>query len=407
MNKGECVMGALSGIKVLDLTRLLPGPYCTLMLADYGAEVIKIEEPGRGDYIRSREPSAGGIGARHLTVNRNKKSMELNLKTESGIDIFNKMAREADVIIEGFRPGVMDRLGIGYEQISTINPQIVYCSLTGYGQTGPYRSLPGHDINYAGYSGILGLNGEADGRPVIPGVQIADIGGGSLMALSGILMALLHKEKTGKGQYIDVSMTDGAVTWLYAAASDYFVSGDVPERGKNRLDGQFAYYQIYETKDGKFLSIGASEKKFWERFCELVERPDWKELHGGDAEVQAKLKQDLTALFKERTKQQWMALLSQEETCVGPVNTIEELFDDPQIQARGMLCEHYHPLAGMTKQIGFPIKFSTTSGELHAHAPILGEHTGECLNSLGYTEQEIRKLREENVIGNSPSIHQS
>ena len=400
-------MGALSGIKILDLTRLLPGPYCTLMMADYGAEVIKIEEPGRGDYIRSREPGLNGIGARHLTVNRNKKSVELNLKTEAGIEIFNKMARDADVIIEGFRPGVMERLGIGYEQISKINPEIVYCSLTGYGQTGPYRSLPGHDINYAGYSGILSLNGEADGKPVIPGVQIADIGGGSLMALSGILMALLNKEKTGKGQYIDVSMTDGAVTWLYAAASDYFVSGDVPERGKNRLDGQFAYYQLYETKDGQFLSIGASEKKFWDRFCELVERPDWKALHEGDTEVQKKLKHELTALFKERTKQQWMELLSQEETCVGPVNTLDELFHDPQIQEREMLIEQEHPIAGRIKQIGFPIKFSATPGALHKYAPILGEHTSEYLDSLGYTKQEIRKLQQENVIGDSPSIHHS
>jgi len=400
-------MGALSGIKVLDLTRLLPGPYCTLMMADYGAEVIKIEEPGRGDYIRSREPGLNGIGARHLTVNRNKKSVELNLKTEAGIEIFNKMARDADVIIEGFRPGVMERLGIGYEQISKINPQIVYCSLTGYGQTGPYRSLPGHDINYVGYAGILSLNGEAGGKPVIPGVQIADIGGGSLMALSGILMALLHKGKTGKGQHIDVSMTDGAVTWLYAAASDYFVSGDVPERGKNRLDGQFAYYQLYETKDGKFLSIGASEKKFWDRFCELVERPDWQELHEGDTQIQLELKQDLTALFKERTKQQWMELLSQEETCVGPVHTLDELFHDPQMEAREMLTEQDHPIAGRIKQIGFPIKFSATPGVLHQHAPILGEHTAEHLNGLGYTEEEIRKLQEENVIGNSPSIHQS
>ena len=393
-------MGALTGITVLDLTRLLPGPYCTLMLADYGAEVIKIEEPGRGDYIRSREPGLNGIGARHLTVNRNKKSVELNLKTEAGIEIFNKMARDADVIIEGFRPGVMERLGIGYEQISKINPEIVYCSLTGYGQTGPYRSLPGHDINYAGYSGILSLNGEADGKPVIPGVQIADIGGGSLMALSGILMALLHREKTGKGQHIDVSMTDGAVTWLYAAASDYFVSGDVPERGKNRLDGQFAYYQLYETKDGQFLSIGASEKKFWDRFCDLVERPDWKEMHEGHTEVQNKMKQDLTDLFKGRTKQEWMELLSLEETCVGPVNTIDELFCDPQIQAREMLCEQDHPVAGRIKQIGFPIKFSETPGEMHTHAPILGEHTKEYLIGLGYKEEEYKNLMDEGVIGN-------
>ncbi len=400
-------MGALSGIKVLDLTRLLPGPYCTLMLADYGAEVIKIEEPGRGDYIRSRKPAIGGIGARHLTVNRNKKSVELNLKTEAGIEIFNMMARDADVIIEGFRPGVMEHLGIGYEQISKINPEIVYCSLTGYGQTGPYRLLPGHDINYAGYSGILSLNGEADGKPVIPGVQIADIGGGSLMALSGILMALLHKEKTGEGQYIDVSMTDGAVTWLYAAASDYFASGDVPKRGKNRLDGQFAYYQLYETKDGKFLSIGASEKKFWDRFCELIERPDWKELHDGDTEVQTKMKQDLTALFKERTKQEWLELLSYEETCVGPVNTIDELFRDPQLQAREMLCEQNHPVAGRIKQIGFPIKFSKTPGKMLAHAPDLGEHTKECLIGLGYKEEEYEKLADEGVIGKHPSNQSS
>lgn len=400
-------MGALTGIKVLDLTRLLPGPYCTLMLADYGAEVIKIEEPGRGDYIRSRKPAVNGIGARHLTVNRNKRSVELNLKTEAGIAIFNKMAGEADVIIEGFRPGVMDRLGIGYEEIAKINPGIVYCSLTGYGQTGPYRLLPGHDINYAGYTGILSLNGEKDRKPVIPGVQIADIGGGSLMALSGILMALLHKEKTGKGQYIDISMADGAVTWLYAAASDYFVTEKVPGRGKNRLDGQFAYYQLYETKDGQYLSVGASEKKFWDRFCELVERPDWKPLHEEDEHDQTQLKEDLTALFLERTKEQWMELLSMEDTCIGPVNDMREAFSDPHIQAREMLTEQDHPIAGVTKQIGFPIKFSETPGKLYAHAPILGEHTAEYLTSLGYTEEEIRELQRENVIGSHPSIQQS
>ncbi len=234
-------MGVLSGIKVLDLSRLLPGPYCTLMMADYGAEVIKIEEPGKGDYIRWRKPAIEGIGARHLTVNRNKKSVELNLKTEEGKEIFKKMAADADVILESFRPGVMERLGLGYDEIVKMNKGIVYCSLTGYGQTGPYRNLPGHDINYIGYSGILGLIGEKEGKPVIPGVQVADIGGGSLMALAGICMALFHRERTGEGQYIDVSMMDGAITWLYAAVSDYFASDKLPERGDNRLDGHFAY----------------------------------------------------------------------------------------------------------------------------------------------------------------------
>ena len=217
-------MDALSGIKVLDLSRLLPGPYCTLMMADYGAEVIKIEQPKIGDYIRWRKPGINGIGARHLTINRNKKSIELNLKSEEGKEIFKKMASEADVIIESFRPGVMERLGLGYEEIAKINEGIIYCSLTGYGQTGPYRYLPGHDINYIGYSGILGLIGEKDGKPIVPGVQIADIGGGALLSLSAICMALFHREKTGNGQYIDVSMLDGAVSWLYASVSDFFAS---------------------------------------------------------------------------------------------------------------------------------------------------------------------------------------
>ena len=315
-------MGVLSGVKVLDLTRLLPGPYCTLLMADYGADVIKIEEPGKGDYIRWRTPAAEGIGARHLTVNRNKKSVALNLKTAQGQQIFKQLAAEADVIIESFRPGVMQRLGLGYEDIVQVNDRIVYCSLTGYGQTGPYRHLPGHDINYIGYSGILGLIGEKNGKPVVPGVQIADIGGGSLMALSGICMALFHRDRTGEGQYIDVSMMDGAITWLYAAMSDYFVSGTVPKRGETRLDGQFAFYNVYETRDGKYMTVGASEFKFWKRLCELIGKEEWIALHEGPANVQEQLKQDLGELFKMHDQQHWINLLVQEETCVGPVYEI-------------------------------------------------------------------------------------
>ena len=392
-------MGALKGVKVLDLSRLLPGPYCTLMMADYGAEVIKIEEPSKGDYIRWRKPAVEGIGARHLTINRNKKSIELNLKTDEGKEIFKKMAAEADVILESFRPGVMNRLGLGYEEISKINEGIVYCSLTGYGQTGPYRTLPGHDINYIGYSGILGLIGEKDGKPVVPGVQIADIGGGALMALSGICMALFHKERTGKGQYIDVSMMDGAVTWLYAAASDYFASGKVPERGRNRLDGHFAFYNVYETKDKKYLSVGASEFKFWKRICELVEKPEWIPLHEGPEDVQEKLKQDLSDLFRQKDQQYWIDLLAAEETCVGPVNDVEQIFNDPQIIERELFKEMDHPIAGTIKQIGFPIKFSKTEGEIYAHAPLLGEHTEEILSQLGYSNETIEHFTKSGVIG--------
>lgn len=397
-------MGALSGIKVLDLTRLLPGPYCTLMMADYGAEVIKIEEPGNGDYIRWREPAIERIGARHLTINRNKKSMELNLKTEEGKEIFKKMAATADVIIESFRPDVMKRLGLGYEEISKINDGIIYCSLTGYGQTGPYRKLPGHDINYIGYSGILGLIGEEDGKPVIPGVQIADIGGGALMALSGICMALLHKGRTGRGQYIDVSMMDGAITWLYAAASDYFASDEIPKRGKNRLDGHYAFYNVYETKDGKYLSIGASELKFWKRICELIEKPEWIELHEGTVEVQERLKKDLSEVFRQKDQKEWLELLALEETCVGPVNDIAQIFNDPQIIERELFIQMDHPVAGKIRQIGFPIKFSNTPGEIYAHSPILGEHTEELLLQLGYSKDKIDQIRSNGVIGQSSSI---
>ena len=392
-------MGVPSGVKVLDLTRLLPGPYCTLIMADYGAEVIKIEEPGNGDYIRWRKPAIEGIGARHLTVNRNKKSVELNLKTAEGQQIFKQLAAEADVIIESFRPGVMQRLGLSYEDIVQVDERIVYCSLTGYGQTGPYQQLPGHDINYIGYSGILGLIGERDGKPVIPGVQIADIGGGSLMALASICMALFHRERTGKGQYIDVSMMDGAITWLYAAMPDYFASSITPQRGTTRLDGAFAFYNVYETSDGKYMTVGASEFKFWKKLCELIGKEEWIPLHEGPAEVQEQLKQDLANLFKAYDQQHWIDLLAQEDTCVGPVHDINEMFNDPHIIARKMFKEMQHPIAGTIKQIGFPIKFSEAPGEIYAHAPILGEHTTEILTQLGYSADDIEHFRAAGAIG--------
>lgn len=374
------------------------------MMADYGAEVIKIEEPGRGDYIRWRKPAIEGIGARHLTINRNKKSIELNLKSEEGKEIFKKMAANADVILESFRPGVMDRLGLGYDEISKINEGIIYCSLTGYGQTGPYRNLPGHDINYIGYSGILGLIGQKNGKPVVPGVQIADIGGGALMALSGISMALFHKERTGKGQYIDVSMLDGAVSWLYAAASDYFASAAVPERGKTRLSGQFAFYDVYETKDTKYITVGASEEKFWEEICQLIGKPEWIGLQNETGEVQEQLKEEMSEFFKQKNQKEWLDLLQTKDTCVGPVYDIDEIFLDPQIIERQLFTEMNHPVAGVIKQFGFPIKFSQTPGKIHSHSPLLGEHTDEILLELDYSKESIEALRINEVIGKMNSV---
>lgn len=392
-------MGALTGITVLDLSRLLPGPYCSLLLADYGAEVIKIEEPELGDYIRWGKPAIEGIGSRHLTINRNKKSVTLNLKKKEGQAIFKKMAEKADVILESFRPGVMERLGISYQEIAEINPGIVYCSLTGYGQTGPYRHLPGHDMNYIGYSGILGMIGEKGGKPVVPGVQISDIGGGALMALSGIMMALFHKERTGKGQYVDVSMMDGSVSWLYASASEYFASGEVPARGNTRLSGKYACYDVYETSDGKYLSVGALEEKFWKNICQLVDKPDWIALQNGDEQSQVQLREEVSNLFMSRSQAEWLNLLQYEDTCVGPVYDLDEAFSDPQLLEREMLIEMNHPVAGRIKQLGFPIKFSTTPGELYAPSPQLGEHTEEILARFQYSSESIEKFREDGVIG--------
>lgn len=394
-------MSALNGIKVLDLSRLLPGPYCSMMLADYGADVTKIEEPKIGDYARLGYPRIKGISARHLMLNRNKKSITINLKSEKGKEIFKKMAIEADVILESFRPGVMERLGLSYDEISKINPEIVYCSLTGYGQTGPYRDLPGHDINYLGYSGILGLIGERDGKPVVPGVQIADIGGGAFMALSGICMALLSRTQTGKGQYIDVSMMDGAISWQYVSASEYLATKNIPKKGNTRLTGKYACYDVYPTKDNKYLSVGALEDKFWRRFCELIGKEKWISLKDGPKTVQDKLRQDLTELFKQKDQKAWLELLQFEETCVGPVYDLEELFHDPHLLEREMLQEMDHPIAGNVKQIGLPIKFSETPGEFQSHAPLLGEHTEQILSELNYSTEEIISLQREEVIGST------
>jgi crotonobetainyl-CoA:carnitine CoA-transferase CaiB-like acyl-CoA transferase len=390
-------MSALTGIRVLDLTKRLPGPFCSLMLADYGADVIKIEDPDIGDNSRYGKPFIQGVGARYLMLNRNKKSIAIDLKKSEGKEIFRKMAEKADVIIEGFRPEVMDRLGLSYKEISKTNPKIIYCSLSGYGQNGPYHKMAGHDVNYIGYSGVLGLIGMRGDKPVIPGVQIADIGGGSMMALSGIMMALFHRERTGKGQYIDISMLDGAISWLYGAAAEYFVTGETQERGNARLNGKYACYDVYSTKDGRYLSVGALEDKFWSKLCTRVGRPEWISLKDVDEE-QARLRNELQELFLQKDQKEWLELLEKEDTCVGPVYDLEEVFSDPHVLERGMVLEMEHPIAGNTKQIGFPIKFSSTKGELRLHAPELGENTLELLLEMNYQKEDIDKFIREGII---------
>ena len=393
-------MRPLEGIKILDLTRLLPGPYGTMLLGDLGAEVIKIEEPERGDYARWNPPQINGVGSRHLLLNRNKKSLTLNLKAPEGKAVLRRMVEQgADVLIEQFRPGVMERLGVGYKDLEKVNPRIIYCSLTGYGQDGPYRDLAGHDLNYIGIAGVLGLTGQKGGSPVIPGIQIADLIGGGLYAVIGILSALMARQKTGRGQYVDISMLDGVVSLLPDSAALYFAEGKAPRAGERRLGGGLPQYQVYQTQDGKYLAVGALEEKFWANLSRLIGRPEWAEKIPRELEPRCEeIQKEMARLFQTKTQKEWLDLLMHEDTCVTAVQSLDEVFADPQVRSRQMLVETTHPKAGRVRQIGVPIKFSETPGEIRMPAPEIGEHTEEILGEFGFAQEEIDRLRKMGVI---------
>ena len=393
-------MRPLEGIKILDLTRLLPGPYGTMLLGDLGAEVIKIEEPERGDYARWNPPQINGVGSRHLLLNRNKKSLTLNLKAPEGKAVLRRMVEQgADVLIEQFRPGVMDRLGVGYRDLEKVTPRIIYCSLTGYGQDGPYRDLAGHDLNYIGIAGVLGLTGQKGGSPVIPGIQIADLVGGGLYAVIGILSALMARQKTGRGQYVDISMLDGVVSLLPDSAALYFAEGKAPRAGERRLGGGLPQYQVYQTQDEKYLAVGALEEKFWANLCRLIGKLEWGEKIPREGEPRCEeIQRELARIFRTKTQKEWLGLLMDEDTCVTAVQSLDEVFSDPHVRSRQMLVETTHPKAGRVRQIGVPIKFSETPGEIRRPAPEIGEHTEEILGELGYAQEEIDRLRKMGVI---------
>ncbi len=385
----------LEGIRVLDLTWLLP---YTTILADFGAEVIKVEEPTRGDYSRWMHPLIKGEGAYFLCVHRNKKSITLNLKTEKGREIFYRLAKTADVIIESFRPGVTKRLGVDYETIKKINPRIVYCSVSGYGQDGPYKNLPGHDINYISVAGILGLTGQYGGPPVIPGTQIADLGGGCMLATISILIALIAREKTGKGQYIDVSMTDGSISWLTLSAPVYFAEGKPPERGGMAVTGYYPCYNVYETKDGKYISLGCLEERFWRNLCKALGREDFIEHQWATGEKREEIFSTFRKIFKTKTRDEWFKELAEADVCVAPVYSLDEVFRDPQVLHRKMVEEIEHPKAGKIKVLGIPAKFSETPGKIRDPAPGFGQHTKEILKMLGYSDKEIEEFKKTGVI---------
>ena len=374
----------LAGIKVLDLSRQFPGPYATMVLADFGADVLRIE-----DRRFLSDPSAS-------IVMRNKRQMSLNLKTEAGKEIFFKLIAGADILVEGFRPDVTKRLGIGYEDLKRKKPDLIYCSLSGYGQTGPYRDMVGHDLNYISFAGILELCGEPDRKPVIPPVQIADVGGG-LNAAIGILLALFHRERTGQGQYVDVALMDAALGFMQLNFMQFLDVGLSVARGRQPLTGLFPSYAVYETKDGKFFSLGAVEKRFWDAFCDRVARPDLKKDHWAVGARGEQVVAGVTALFKTRTRDEWFEEFKATDICVGKALALKEVMEDPQVQAREMVLkidDHGKPRT----LLGIVPKLSATPGDVRTPPATFGEHTEAVLKELGYSSAQIKELGKTGVI---------
>jgi crotonobetainyl-CoA:carnitine CoA-transferase CaiB-like acyl-CoA transferase len=388
----------LEHLKVVDLTRLLPGGYCTLLLADLGADVLKVEEPGKGDYVRWMPPMAGDISAGHLALNRGKRSLTLNLKHDAGRDVLKRLARDADVLIESFRPGVMDRLGVGYDALAAENPRLVYCAISGYGQDGPYRDRAGHDINYLGYAGVLDIVGESpDHPPVDPGVQIADIGGGGLMAAVGILAALSERERTGRGRFVDIGMMDGALSWLSIHVQAYTMTGVVPKRGAMRLSGELACYHVYRAGDGKYVTVGALEPQFWRAFCEALGLGELIEQQFASHEQQEAMKATIAEKLATRSRDEWCAELAHLDMCFGPVNDMEEALADPQAIARAMVADVPVP-GGSVRAVGNPLKMRGDDALPLRAAPGFGEHTEDVLRASGYGDDDIKSMREAGTI---------
>jgi alpha-methylacyl-CoA racemase len=394
-------MGALEGIRVLDLSRLLPGGFCSLLLADFGAEVLKVEDTGMGDYVRWAPPYHEGAdesarSALFLALNRGKRSIRVNLKEEGGREVLLRLAREYDVLLESFRPGVLDRLGVGYDRLREENPGLVYCAVTGYGLDGPYTERSGHDMNYLGLNGVLGLTGEAGGPPIQSGGQIADIGGGALMAAFGILAALRERECSGEGQLVDVSMFDGSLSWLALVAAQYLCDGEKPGRGELQLTGGIVCYRPYACKDG-WVTLGALEPKFWATWCAGVGRDDLidKQFEPPGSEAHAEVER----IFLERTREEWREFASQHDCCLEPVLDLDEALDSELVRAREMVVELDQPGAERpVRLLGVPVKMSRTPGAPAGPGPALGEATDEVLAALGYSEQEVAALKESGAV---------
>ena len=382
---GDGPLGPLSGMTVLDLSRLLPGGYCTLLLADLGADVVKVEEPGRGDYIRWTPPLIEGESAAHRALNRGKRSAAVNLKDPAGAGILGRLAERADVLVESFRPGVMARLGVVPEALREANPRLVYCAITGYGQDGPYRDRVGHDINYAGYGGLLDLSGEPEGPPLVLPVQVGDLAGGGMAAAIGVLGALVERQRTGRGRFVDISMLDGVVSWLTIHAGAYLGTAEVPRRGAMPLSGAYACYRVYRCADGRFVTVGALEPRFWRALVTALGVPELEHEQYGPPERQREMAGKL---------QEWVSELEELEACVGPVKDVAEALRDAQVVHRRMVAE----VAGRAVGPSSPFRFDGEQPAALGPAPGLGQHTAEVLASIGIADAELAGLRAQGVV---------
>jgi len=388
--------GPLSGIRILDLTQLYPGPLATMMLADMGADVVRLEHPSRPDNVHLLPPFIGKESAAYLTLNRSKRSLALDTGNEEGRKVFFDLVKTADVVMEQFRPGVLNKIGIGYDQAIRFNPRIIYVSITGFGQDGPYRQKAGHDINYISLAGLLSHVKKGD-EMVLPGFQTADVVGGGYMSVIACMAALWHREKTGKGQRVDVSMTDSILPMLTLQLAQYWGSQESDEV-MNPFDGSFPFYGVYECAGGKHVSLGALEQKFWSGFCQMAGKPEWLPLQFATGDEKRKVREEIAGFFKTKSRDEWLKLAEVHDVCLSSIHEMEDLEKDPQLQARQMIIETEHESGLKLKGVGIPIKFSESKPHAPEPAPAVGQHSIEILKEAGYSQERIEEMLEKGIV---------